>query len=467
MAMVPALQEPRRRLLSEGDSGAVKLFAAIEEDTVTESGQAGWVEVSLHLVTIMFGAGVLGLPYALASLGWVLGLCVLALATGASAYSAFLLAELHTLRDGRRVRTLRALGEEVWGRRGRRWIMALQLTDMVGGVLIYTVVGGASLAAIAGGCWRGNGATCDSQDSLLPWTLCFSAAVVALSQFKDFQALTVVSLLGAVMPLVYAGVAFVSVLAYTGAPQPDYTIVQQGGALGTAMSVLSGIGAMHYAFGGQVVQNEVTATVRTPPSVLHSMRKALAATYLVIGVCYFGVAIAGYAVFGNAVAGNILQSIPHRGPAIVANIAVLLHVGAACPAFSMTVYELLEEQAAQRKLLPPPIACRPWLTRLVVRTAYVCAITFAALKVPYFNQLSGLKGGACMVPLCFVAPIALWTSYNRGYGVSRLRLTLNYALIALLGCIALAATVGSVYQLLESASVGKALACTAALPPKA
>lgn len=48
-----------------------------------------------------------------------------------------------------------------------------------------------------------------------------------------------------------------------------------------------------------------------------------------------------------------------------------------------------------------------------------------------------------MVPLCFVAPIAMWTSYNRGYGASRLRLALNYALIALLGCIALAATVGS------------------------
>ena len=30
----------------------------------------------------------------------------------------------------------------------------------------------------------------------------------------------------------------------------------------------------------QVVQNEVTATVKTPPSVLHTMRKALAATYL-------------------------------------------------------------------------------------------------------------------------------------------------------------------------------------------
>jgi hypothetical protein len=148
----------------------------------------------------------------------------------------------------------------------------------------------------------------------------------------------------------------------------------------------------------------------------------------------------------------------------VANIAVLIHVGAACPAFSMTVYELLEEQAAQRKLLPLPIACRPWLARLVVRTAYICTVTFCALKVPYFNQLSGLKGGACMVPLCFIAPIALWTSYNRGYGASRWQLALNYGLMALLGCIALAATAGSVYQLAESASVAKGLACKATLP---
>lgn len=36
---------------------------------------------------------------------------------------------------------------------------------------------------------------------------------------------------------------------------------------------------MHYAFGGQVVQIEVNATVKSP-SVLQSMRKALAATYL-------------------------------------------------------------------------------------------------------------------------------------------------------------------------------------------
>ena len=77
------------------------------------------------------GAGVLGLPYALASLGWVFGLIMLTLATLTSAYSAWLLAQLHTLRDGRRVRTLRALGQEIFGRTGRRIISSLQFIDMV------------------------------------------------------------------------------------------------------------------------------------------------------------------------------------------------------------------------------------------------------------------------------------------------------------------------------------------------
>lgn len=37
---------------------AVKVMAE-DKDTVTEPGRAGWVEVTLHLVTVMFGAGVL------------------------------------------------------------------------------------------------------------------------------------------------------------------------------------------------------------------------------------------------------------------------------------------------------------------------------------------------------------------------------------------------------------------------
>jgi len=52
---------------------------------------------------------------------------------------------------------------------------------------------------------------------------------------------------------------------------------------------------MAYSFGGQVVQNEVTAMVRTPPAVIKSMRKALSLTYVCLAVCYFGVAVCEWA----------------------------------------------------------------------------------------------------------------------------------------------------------------------------
>lgn len=431
---------------------AVKVLTD-DKDTVTEPGRAGWIEVTLHLVTVMFGAGVLGLPYAMASQGWALGLCMLALATGASAYSAFLLAELHTLRDGRRVRTLRALGEEIWGKRGRRWIVTLQLIDMVGGSLIYTVVGGTSLMNIINACVGANGVACDNHAyKTWPWTLCFGGAMILLSQFPDFHALTLVSFVGAVMPIVYAAIAFVSILVHGQVENVDYSMIQKSETVSTVMNVFSGIGAMYYAYGGQVVQNEVTAMVKAPPKVIHSMRKALSVTYIVIGTAYFAVAIAGFAMFGNTVTGNVLQSLSNEAAAIAANIAVLLHVGAAYQAFSMGVYLMLEEQVTKRKWLPKPIARRPWVFRFTVRTLYVVIVTFFAALIPFFNQLSGLKGGACMVPLCFIIPVALWSSYNRGYKASKLRLAFNYALIAVLSAIALVATVGSIYKIIKSAS---------------
>ena len=57
------------------------------------------------------------------------------------------------------------------------------------------------------------------------------------------------------------------------------------------MNVFSGIGSFAYAFGGQVVQNEVTAMLHTPPPVMVSMRKAISVTYAMLATGYFGVGI--------------------------------------------------------------------------------------------------------------------------------------------------------------------------------
>lgn len=56
---------------------------------------------------------------------------------------------MHTLRDGRRVRTLRALGQEVWGKYGRHVIMTLQMVDMVSGSLNYAAAAELNLCQAA------------------------------------------------------------------------------------------------------------------------------------------------------------------------------------------------------------------------------------------------------------------------------------------------------------------------------
>ncbi|GAB4816155.1 hypothetical protein N2152v2_003201 [Parachlorella kessleri] len=421
---------------------------AVDHDTVMENGKAPWWEVASHLVTAMFGAGVLGLPYAIASCGWVLGLLMLTLATATSCYSAFLLAEMHTLRSGRRVRTLRGLAEEVFGKLGRKIVLSLQMVDLVGGALIFTVAGGTSLMDIVNGCYGAKGLECDAHEyRTWPWSVAFGIAMM----FPDFHALSVVSLVGSTMPLLYSSIAFVSILVKGPVAGASHAMITKGGAFETTMNVFSGIGSFAYAFGGQVVQNEVTAMLHTPPPVMVSMRKAITLTYAMLAAGYFGVGIAGFAVFGNTVTGNILQSIPYEVPAYIANVGVLLHVAAAYQVFSMTVYTAIEEQLTDRKLLPRQLAARPWLLRLSVRTTYVCLITFLAALIPFFNQLSGLKGGACMVPLCFILPILMWTCYN-SHEASTPRKVLNWGLISLFSALALVATVGSVYKIVKNAS---------------
>ncbi len=42
----------------------------------------------------------------------------------------------------------------------------------------------------------------------------------------------------------------------------------------------------------------------------------------------------------------------------------------------------------QLKWLPAPLSRRPWLLRLVIRSLFVCLITFLGVLIPFFTQLA-------------------------------------------------------------------------------
>lgn len=400
----------------------------------------------------MFGAGILGLPYAVASLGWVAGLGMLSLLTAASCYSAFLLAELHTLRDGRRMRTLRMLGWEVLGSRGGHMVRAFQFTEMLAALLVYTIAGASALMGLVHGCYGAKAEECsDYSYNHWPWAIAFGGAMVVLAQVPDFHRLTGISMIGAVAPVLYATTVFAALVAGGPAERVDHSMVSMGTPFATAMNVFQGIGAMAFCFGGQTVQNEVTYSLRSPPAVLVSIRRALSGAYAIIALAYFAIAVAGFAFQGNSVPGNILLAIPSRGAAIAAQICVLLQVGAAYNVYGMGVYHAMEDAIQAKGLLPSPITSRPWLLRLAVRSLFVSFFTMLAAMIPFFNQISGLNGGLTMIPLCFIFPILMYQIYHKAR-IPMWRAVLHWTLITAFAMLAVVSTFGSVYLIVQNAS---------------
>jgi hypothetical protein len=76
-----------------------------------------------HNLTAVVGAGVLGLPYAISSLGLATGVLALLVACVVSLYCSYLLAALHQI-DGRRHNSYRALGEHILGPFWGFWAVA-------------------------------------------------------------------------------------------------------------------------------------------------------------------------------------------------------------------------------------------------------------------------------------------------------------------------------------------------------
>ena len=70
---------------------------------------------SAHIVTAIIGAGVLGLPYAISWLGWVVGVIVLVLFFVITLWCSLLLAEMHEV-DGVKHPTYRSAVLAVLGK---------------------------------------------------------------------------------------------------------------------------------------------------------------------------------------------------------------------------------------------------------------------------------------------------------------------------------------------------------------
>ena len=146
-----------------------------------------------HIITAVIGAGILSLPYAMASLGWIGGPICFILFAAITLYTAQLLADLYVI-DQRRMRCYTDMVEYVFGRPGKIAIGFVQQFNLVLTALAYTITASQSMRLLAeSACGPEKVEAGDCFNSCWKLSIIFGCLQILLSQFPNLEKLWFIS----------------------------------------------------------------------------------------------------------------------------------------------------------------------------------------------------------------------------------------------------------------------------------
>ncbi|XP_051143977.1 lysine histidine transporter 1-like isoform X2 [Andrographis paniculata] len=362
---------------------------------ITSSRTAKWWYSAFHNVTAIVGAGVLGLPYAMAELGWGPGIAILVVSWIVTLYSLWQMVEMHEIvPGGKRFDRYHELGQYAFGEKLGLWIVVpQQLIVEVGVDIVYMITGGQSLRKF-------HQSVCPNcvDIRLTYFIMIFASVHLVLSQLPSFNSISGVSLAAAVMSLSYSTIAWSASIHKGMQPNVEYGYKSSTTA-GTVFNFFSALGSVVFAYGGHNVVMEIQATMPSTsekPSKGPMLRGVIVA-YIIVAVCYLPVALVGYAMFGNDVEENILITLHNPKWLIaMANMFVVVHLIGSYQIYAMPVFDMMETVLVKKLKFRPT-----WYLRFITRNVYVAFTMFIAITFPFFGGLLGFFGGFAFAPTTY------------------------------------------------------------------
>ncbi|EES03989.1 amino acid permease 3 [Sorghum bicolor] len=390
---------------------------------------------SSHIITAVIGSGVLSLGWAIAQLGWVAGPAAMLLFSLVTYYTSSLLADCYRSGDpstGKRNYTyMDAVNANLSGIKVQICGF-LQYANIVGVAIGYTIAASISMLAIRrANCFhqKGHGNPC--KVSSTPYMIIFGVAEIFFSQIPDFDQISWLSILAAVMSFTYSsiglGLGIVQVIANRGV---------QGSLTGISIGVvtpmdkvwrsLQAFGDIAFAYSYSLILIEIQDTIRAPPpSESTVMKRATVVSVAVTTLFYMLCGCMGYAAFGDGAPGNLLTGFGFYEPfwlLDVANAAIVVHLVGAYQVYCQPLFAFVEKWAAQRwpdsafvtgeVEVPLPAtrrrSCKVNLFRATWRTAFVVATTVVSMLLPFFNDVVGFLGALGFWPLTVYFPVEMY-----------------------------------------------------------
>lgn len=410
---------------------------------ITSARNAKWWYSAFHNVTAMVGAGVLSLPYAMAELGWGPGVAVLVISWIITLYTLWQMVQMHEMVPGKRFDRYHELGQQAFGEKlGLYIVVPQQLVVEVSVNIIYMVTGGKSLKKF-------HDTVCDDckKIKLTYFIMIFASVHFVLSHLPNFNSISWVSLVAAIMSLSYSTIAWAASVDKGVQPDVDYGYKAKSTA-GKVFNFFSALGDVAFAYAGHNVVLEIQATIPSTPEKPSKgpMWKGVIVAYIVVALCYFPVALIGFYIFGNAVTDNILIDLEKPKWLIaLANMFVVFHVIGSYQIYAMPVFDMIETLLVKKLHFRPTSALR-----FITRNIYVAFTMFIAICFPFFGGLLSFFGGFAFAPTTYFLPCVMWLAIYKPRRFSLSWFT-NWICIFIGICLMVLAPIGGLRQIILQA----------------
>ncbi|XP_022759751.1 GABA transporter 1-like [Durio zibethinus] len=435
-------------LPSETEKGAVggensDVYEDNEEKQVRGEGSEGheaagkgtWKHAAFHVATtIATPAAYAPLPFALASLGWSLGVSSLVAATLATWYSSLLIASLWRW-NGKKHVTYRLLGESIFGFWGYWSIAFFQQVASLGNNIAIQIAAGSSLKAVYKHFHK------DGTLTLQHFIVFFGAFELFLSQLPDIHSLRWVNGLCTLSTIGFAGTT-IGVTIYNGKKidRESVSYSLKGSSSAKRFAAFNALGAIAFSFGDAMLP-EIQNTVKEPS--VKNMYKGVSAAYSVIVLTYWQLAFSGYWAFGSDVQPYIVASLTvPKWTIVMANIFAVIQISGCYQIYCRPTYAYLEERMLSNRTNSSTL--RNPLVRLLFTSIYIVLITLIAAAMPFFVDFVSICGAIGFTPLDFVFPALAFLKAGKMPKNRQLRLAMRllniaiaswFSVVAVLGCI--------------------------------
>lgn len=389
---------------------------------------------SAHIITAVIGSGVLSLAWATAQLGWIAGPTVLFLFSFVTYYTSCLLAACYRSGDpvsGKRNYTYMEAVQNNLGGFQVKLCGLIQYFNLVGVAIGYTIAASISMIAVKrSSCFHEKGHDNPCGVSGTPYMLMFGFVEILFSQIPDFDQISWLSMVAAVMSFTYSSIGLglgISKVAENGKIKGSLTGISIGKVTQTQKIWRSfqALGAIAFAYSYSLILIEIQDTIKSPPAEHKTMKRATLISVITTTVFYMFCGCFGYAAFGDMAPGNLLTGFGFYNPywlLDIANAAIVIHLVGAYQVYCQPLFAFVENTANRyfpesgfinnNFEIPIPFGgYKPYklnLFRLVWRTAFVCMTTVVAMLMPFFNDVVGILGAFGFWPLTVYFPVEMY-----------------------------------------------------------